>query len=60
VNLNESQQQAVIDFVMAVAYDLTDNGYVKKNLTDIDIDASIEEYRRSLELQKKVRDGSSA
>lgn len=63
-NLSRSERNAIIKFIMKVAagsYDVSDDApSALGSSADIDIDAAVESYRRTLELQKKVAEESSA
>ena len=63
-NLSRKDRDVILNFITEVAagcYDVSeDTPAIPESPADIDIDAAVESYRRTLELQKKVAEESSA
>lgn len=63
-NLSRKDRDVILNFITEVAagcYDVSeDTPAIPGSPADIDIDAAVESYRRTLELQKKVAEESSA
>lgn len=63
-NLSRKDRDVILNFiteVVAGCYDVSeDTPAIPGSPADIDIDAAVESYRRTLELQKKVAEESSA
>lgn len=63
-NLSRKDRDVILNFITEVAagcYDVSeDTTAIPGSPADIDIDAAVESYRRTLELQKKVAEESSA